>query len=91
MTSYSVFCLPTHPRKNSQTPSLRPSSTGLVKLSDSSGRACASYRKIPIFCQELKVLEEKDAVDKEKAIAVAAKAAKKLKKKGGKGGKGKKK
>lgn len=40
--------------------------------------------------QELKVLQEKDTVDKEKAVGVAVKAAKKLKKKKG-GGKKKKK
>lgn len=38
----------------------------------------------PRFLQELRVLQEKDTTDKDKAISVAAKAAKKLKRKGGK-------
>lgn len=36
-----------------------------------------------VCAQDLKVLQEKDTVDREKAVGVAVKAAKKLKKKGG--------
>lgn len=41
------------------------------------------FRSSVSSAQELKVLLEKDTVDREKAVGVAVKAAKKLKKKGG--------
>lgn len=42
------------------------------------------HHRVCLRTQELKVLQEKDTVDREKAVGVAVKAAKKLKKKGGK-------
>lgn len=43
----------------------------------------SSFARFYVCTQELKLLQEKDGGDKDKAIGIASKAAKKLKKKGG--------